>query len=190
MKIGDRFLLYTFLLLLPVMFILPFFSVDTYSILKNTTSQLGAQNTVNAWMMNTVFILVGISCLLEAWMNVKGFPLQKLLLIIFGLGLFLIGIFRHAPITEGLPYNAWEDRLHSVFATVVGISFTFYAVSSAFIEKAIKHRVMDLIVGFTATILSMLMFSIPDYSGVWQRAIFIVSFSWLIVMLERIKKRT
>ena len=28
---------------------------------------------------------------------------------------------------------------------------------------------------------------LPDYSGIWQRAIFIISFAWLIVMLERIR---
>lgn len=34
----QRYLLYTFLLLLLIMFLLPFYSADTYSIVKNTTS--------------------------------------------------------------------------------------------------------------------------------------------------------
>lgn len=154
---NFRYLLYSYLLLLLVMFVLPFFSVDTYSIIKNTTSHLG-----------------------EFWVH-------KILLSIFGLGLVFTGVFNHAPIIEGIIYNSMEDNLHSVFASIVGFSFTLYAISSAFIEKEVKHKVMDIIAGLTATFLSMLMGYIPDYSGIWQRAIFIISFTWLIFMLERIR---
>lgn len=60
-KLSDfRYLLYAFLLLLTIMFALPFYSVDTYSIIKNTTSHLGAQSSPNAWIMNISFILVGL----------------------------------------------------------------------------------------------------------------------------------
>ena len=187
-KLSDfRYLLYSFLLLLTVMLALPFYSVDTYSIIRNTTSHLGAQNAVNAWIMNAAFVLVGISCVLEAWLHLQKFWFHKILLSIFGLALVFTGIFRHAPIIEGVIFNPAEDKLHSIFATIVGFSFTIYAVSCAFIEKAIKHRVIDIIVGLAATILSMLMFFLPDYSGIWQRAMFIISFTWLIFMLERIR---
>ncbi|MDD4000261.1 MAG: DUF998 domain-containing protein [Bacilli bacterium] len=187
-KISDfRYLLYAFIVLILVIFILPSFSVETYSIIKNTTSHLGAQNAVNAWIMNVTFILVGISCVLEAWLHLQKYWFHKILLSVFGLALVFTGVFRHAPIIEGVIFNPLEDKLHSVFATIVGISFTIYAVSSAFIEKAIKHRIIDIIVGFTATSLSMLMICLPDLFGIWQRSIFIVSFVWLIFMLERIR---
>lgn len=187
-KVSDfRYLLYALLLLLPIMFVLSFYSADTYSIIKNTTSHLGAQSTPNAWIMNVAFILVGISCILEAWLHLGRFWFHKILLSIFGLSLVFTGIFHHAPIIEGVIFNSLEDKLHSIFATIVGFSFTIYAISSAFIEEAVKHRVIDITVGFTATILSVLMIYLPDYSGIWQRAIFIISFIWLIFMLERIR---
>jgi len=44
---------------------------------------------------------------------------HKILLSIFGLSLMLTGIFRHAPIIEGVIFNSIEDKLHSIFATVV-----------------------------------------------------------------------
>ncbi len=169
------------------MFILSFYSVDTYSIIKNTTSHLGAQRAPNAWIMNAAFILTGISCVTEAWLHLGRFWLHKILLSIFGLGLVLTGIFHHAPIIEGIVFNSLEDKLHSVFATVVGFSFTFYAISSAFIEKAARHRFIDISVGFITTFLSLLMMYAADYAGIWQRAIFIVSFTWLILMLERMR---
>lgn len=188
-KLSDfRYLLCTFLLLLPVMFVLPFYSADTYSIIKNTTSHLGAQSANNAWIINVTFVLVGISCVLEAWLHLGKFWFHRILLSIFGLSLVFTGIFHHAPIIEGVViFNSLEDRLHSIFATIVGFSFTIFAISSAFIEKAVKHRIIDISVGFTATILSVLMLYLPDYSGIWQRAIFIISFTWLIFMLERIR---
>jgi hypothetical protein len=138
--------------------------------------------------MNGAFILVGISCILEAWLHLRKFWFHKILLSIFGLSLMFTGIFHHAPIIKGVIFNPLEDKLHSIFATVVGFSFTVFAISSAFIEKAAKHRIIDIAVGFTATILSILMFYLPDYSGIWQRAIFIISFTWLIFMLERITR--
>lgn len=183
--LNFRFVLFTSGLLLLVMFTLPSYSVDTYSIIKNTTSHLGAQNSTNAWVMNLTFMLVGVSCLLEAWLHMKEFWFQKILLSVFGLGLVLTGLFRHAPIIKGVSFNPVEDNLHSIFASIVGFSFTVYAISSAFIEKESKHKVMDIMVGVTVTVLSLLMGYLPDYSGVWQRAIFVISFTWLVFMLER-----
>ena len=187
-KLVDfRYLFYAFLLLLPVMFILPFYSVGTYSFIKNTMSHLGAQSTTNAWIINVVFVLVGITCVLEAWLHLGNYWFHKILLSIFGLSLVFIGIFHHAPIIEGVIFNSLEDRLHSIFATIVGFLFTVYAISSAFIEIQVKHKVIDIVVGSIATILALLMGSMPDYSGIWQRTILIISFTWLIFMLERIK---
>lgn len=187
-KLADfRYLIHALLLLLPIMFVLPFYSADTYSIIKNTTSHLGAQSTPNAWIMNAAFVLVGISCVLEAWLHLGRFWFHKILLSIFGLSLALTGIFHHAPIIEGVIFNSFEDKLHSIFATIVGFSFAIYAMSSAFIEKAVRYRIIDIAVGFTATILSVLMSYLPNYSGIWQRAIFIISFLWLIFTLERIR---
>jgi hypothetical membrane protein len=161
-------------------------SVDTYSIVKNTTSHLGAQNAPNAWIMNVTFVLVGISCVLESWLHLGEFCFHRILLSVFGLGLVFTGVFHHAPIIEGIVYNSMEDNLHSIFASIVGFSFTVYAISSAFIDKDVKHKVIDIIVGITATSLSVLMGYMPDYSGIWQRMIFIISFTWLILMLKRI----
>lgn len=183
-----RFLLWAFLLQLPIMFILSFYSVDTYSIIKNTTSHLGAQEAVNAWIMNASFIIVGVSCLIEAWLYLREFWFHKIVLSVFALGLIFTAIFRHVPIIKGVSFDPLEDALHSVFATIVGFSFTVFAVSAAFIEKETRHRAMDVTVGLVATALSALMFYLPDYSGIWQRAIFIISFTWLIFTLERIKK--
>ncbi|MDP3965028.1 MAG: DUF998 domain-containing protein [bacterium] len=186
---NKRYLLPVYILLLFIMFILPYYSAEEYSILKNTTSQLGAQHAPNAWIMNITFCLLGIACMLEAWIYLKTFWVHKILLTIFGTGLILTAVFRHEPIIEGIPYNDFESALHSLFATIVGFSFTLFAISAAFIEKRNSKKLLAVLVGLIATGLSVLMITVTDYTGIWQRLIFIISFAWLMLFFEGLKNR-
>lgn len=179
-----RYLIPVFFILLFVMFILPFYSEEGYLLFRNTTSQLGAQSTPNAWIMNVTFFLLGIAAIIEGWMHLKNYYFQKILITIFGLGLIFTGYFHHAPIIAEIPYSVFEDKMHSIFASVVGFSFTMFAISIAFIEKERKKRILAFLAGFIATGLSLLMFNVPDYAGLWQRLIFILSFTWLIYFFE------
>lgn len=179
-----RYLLPVYILLILVMFILPYYSLEGYSVLRNTTSQLGAQNTPNSWIMNITFCLLGIASVIEGWIYLKHYWVQKILLTIFGIGLIFTAIFQHAPIAEHIPYSVLEDDLHSIFASIVGFSFTFFAFSIAFIESRNIKRVQAVLIGLIATGLSILMFSVANYTGIWQRLIFLVSFAWLIYLFE------
>lgn len=180
-----NYLIPVFALLLFVMFILPFYSADGYLLFKNTTSHLGAQNTPNAWIMNTTFCLLGIATMIEGWIHLKKYYFQKIIIFIFGIGLIFTGFFHHAPIIEDIPYSIFEDQMHSIFATIVGFSFTLFAISVAFIEKETLNRIIAFLIGIVATGLSILMFYVPDYAGLWQRLIFNFSFAWLIYFFER-----
>ena len=59
-----------------------------------------------------------------------------------------------------------------------------FAFSAAYIEKTTRRRVLALGVGLVAIVLSMLMFSVVDLAGLWQRIMFIISFIWLIFFFE------
>lgn len=78
-----------YVLLLLVMFVLPYFSAPEYSIIRNTLSQLGAQNTQNAWIMNFTFVTLGIGSIIAGWRYFEGFAFQRLFLVLFGLSLTL-----------------------------------------------------------------------------------------------------
>ncbi len=181
---SKRFLLPVYPLMVLVMFILPFYTAEGYSLLKHTTSQLGAQSTPHAWVMNGVFFLLGGACILEGWVHLKNFRFQQILLTTFGASLFLAGVFRHAPLNPGVSFNVLEDQLHSVMANIVGFSFTLLAVSAAFIEKTTGRRILALLVGASSVIFSLLMFFMTGLTGLWQRSMFILSFAWLIFFLE------
>jgi len=172
-----------YILMLLVMFILPFFSVDEYSILKNTTSHLGAQGAPYAWVMNVVFAMLGTATIVDGWGRLSNFWLHKAALVVFGTSLFLTAFFQHAPIVPDIGFNMLEDDLHSIFATITGFSFTFFAIASAFIESTRRRKIIAAGVGITATLLSMLIFNVAELAGVWQRMMFIIVFAWLVYFL-------
>ena len=176
---SIRFLRTAYLLMIPVIFILPFYSLESYSILKNTTSHLAAQNTPNAWIMNVLFWFLGISTIIEGWHYLNKYWVHKGILTVFGLSLIFTAIFQHAPIEPNIPFNIREDELHSLFATICGWSFVSFAVSTAFTESTKLRKVIAIAAGAIALIFSILMFSVTDYMGVFQRMIFIFSFAWL-----------
>lgn len=179
-----QFIAPAYLLLLLVMFILPYFSTAGYSIIANTTSELGAQNTPNAWIMNITFGLLGLACIIEGSIYLKSSRMHQFLLFLFGVSLILTALYHHAPIHQIMSYDIYEDKVHSVFASMVGFSFSLFSFSAIFIEETNSRRLIALSIGFLTTFLSILMGTLPAYAGIWQRLIFIVSFSWIIFFLK------
>ncbi len=169
----------SYLLLLAVMFILPFYTAAGYSIMNNTTSQLGAQLTPNAWVMNLTFVLIGLTSICAGWPHYEGYWIQKSMLLIFGISLVLVAFFSHAPIDTSLNYNVQEDKLHSLFASATGFSFTILAISTGFIKVHKTEMLLPIMIGIVATLLSLLMFKLENFAGIWQRLIFILSFGWM-----------
>ena len=172
-----------YVLMLLVVFILPFFSADEYSIVKNTTSHLGAQGAPYAWVMNVVFVLLGIATIVDGWTRLSKYWLHKVVLTIFGISLVLTAFFQHAPIVSGVAFSQLEDDLHSKLATITGFSFVFFAIAAAFIESSKLRRFIAVGVGIIASLLSILIFNLADLAGIWQRMMFIIVFAWLMYFL-------
>lgn len=160
-----------YLIMIVVIFVLPSYTTQEYSILENTTSQLGAQSTPNAWIMNAVFISLGFFTMIAALLYLQSLWFHKVILIIFGLSLIMTALYRHAPISLELSFNPREDDLHSVFASVCGYSFVIFAIAISFVEKTSHRPILTLAVGIGAAMLSLAMFLVPGYMGVWQRII-------------------
>ncbi len=185
-KIKHNPVLSSLIILCFVMFILPFYSVETYSIVQNTTSHLGAQFAPNAWIMNVTFLILGLACIKESLFYLKTFYFHQICLHLFGVGLIITGIFQHAPIIEGISYNVFEDNMHSIFASLVGFSFVLLAFSASFIESKFKYRYLDIAVALLATLFSIIMASFPEIAGIVQRTMFIMAFTWIHSFTHRI----
>ncbi|MFI0431214.1 DUF998 domain-containing protein [Mariniflexile sp. HMF6888] len=174
--------------MLIVIFILPIFSLESYSLLKHTTSQLGGQNMPYAWIMNMVFIFLGLGSILASWNYLSGYFLHRILILIFGTVLVLTAFYSHAPIENSIPYNIEEDKVHSYLAKITGFSFTFFAIAMAFIIRDRTNIIIAIVVAIIDTLFSIIMFDILEFTGIFQRAIFILSFGWLIyVLVKRIE---
>lgn len=179
MRLERKIFVFAYLLMLVVIFGLPFFSAEGYSILKNTTSELGAQKTPNAWVMNTIFILMGVTSVFAGWKYYHGFWFHRIALLVFGASLVFTAFFHHAPITD-VSFSVPEDEWHSVFASTTGASFTLLAIATGFIRKKTLVRWLPILIGIAATGLSLLMFTLEDYTGLLQRLMFLLSFGWMI----------
>lgn len=180
--------IYVYLLMIIVIFVLPAFSAEGYSIIKNTTSQLGAQMTPNAWIMNIVFSLLGI---VYAYEFIRTEDLHwsiRLFILIFGASLIGAAIFNHAHIDADLDYNVWEDNLHSFFASLTGFSFVGVSFLIAIFERQTRLKIYGIGAAVFSIILSLMIFTTSEYMGVWQRTMFIISFFWLSYYLEVSRK--
>lgn len=167
---------YTYITL--VIFILPAYSYDGYSLITNTTSQLGAQASPFAWVMNSAFIVMGVSIIL---LFTKDLSHQRyeLLLRLFALCFILVAIFQHEPGIEGVAYNHTEAMLHSVFATIMGVAISIFAVSKAIQAKITRDRTLAILAFASASGLSFLMYASPEYAGLLQRTMFISMLGWI-----------
>ena len=167
-------------LLLLVMFILPFYSATEYSIISNTLSQLGAQNTPNAWIMNFTFVSLVTASIIAGWKYYEGFAFQRLFLVLFGISLTLAAFLNHAPVNTLIQYNILEDGWHSYFIFNTGLAFVILTVSSIFLLETRAARLLTTVAGLSVIILSILMSEVAQAAGVWQRLFFIISFGWMI----------
>jgi len=167
-------------LLLLVMFILPVYSTSEYSIIRNTLSQLGAQNTPNAWIMNFTFMSLGIGSIITGWRYFEGFAFQRLFLILFGISLTLTAFFNHAPVNNLIQYKIQEDGWHSYFIFTAVLTFVILTFSTAFILEKQSDRLLTAAAGVSVIFLSILISEVPNAAGVWQRLLFIISFGWMI----------
>jgi hypothetical membrane protein len=163
-----------------VIFILPFFSVPQYSLVKNTLSELGAQFTPNAWIMNLTFIYLAFDAVIAGWKDFKGFVTHRILLLMSGLSLVLLSIFNHAPLTSGISYDLAEDGWHSYFGCTAVLSFILLSLATSFILKRQGDKLLAIATGISVLFLTVLMSEINEFAGIWQRLIFIISFGWMI----------
>ncbi|MBI1307162.1 MAG: DUF998 domain-containing protein [Bacteroidetes bacterium] len=192
----SKYTLFWFLFLIScialwiVMYILPRHTSPGYCIVCNTTSELGAQHTKNAWIMNLVFAALGISAVLSgSYLLKQKDKLSFGLLAGFGLSLIGVAIFHHKPVDPDVEYLKWMDDLHSIFATTTGIFFTSFALISVLKTKQILFKILACLAFLISIIASVLManagkhfiIDVPNYSGIYQRVMFFCTFGWMLI---------
>jgi len=165
----------------------PLYTVDGYSMVAHTSSQLGAQNTEGSWLMNLGFIALGFGVGIDArriWWIV---PFVSAIFLMFAVAMIMTGVFSLQPIDPALPYNDMWHVLHSVFAVAAGICFCVGAIGYGLFRRVGAAKWISIVAGLLATGLSLAIFMLPEVQGLLQRLMFAVTFTWLAVYLPHIK---
>jgi len=170
----------SYFLLLLAMFILPILTATDNSITGNTLSDLGAQSSPYSWIMNSIFVALALSAVISGWGCYEGFAFLRIILVLFGVSLLLSAIFNQAPLNPEIRYNIREDGLHLYFACTTWITFIILTFSTALILEKQTDRLLAVITGISAVLLSLLASEADRTAGVWQRLLFIISFGWMI----------
>ncbi len=176
----------SYFLLLLAMFILPLFTAPEISITGNTLSELGAQSSPYSWIMNSIFAALALSAVISGWGCYEGFVFLRIILVLFGISLVLSAIFNQAPVNPEIRYNIREDGWHLYFACTTWITFIILTFSTALILEKQADRLLAVITGISAVLLSLLASEADRTAGVWQRLLFIISFGWMIYTYKTI----
>jgi hypothetical protein len=140
--------------------------------------------------MNSAFALMGIAVVISFWGSLRLKCYEDILPIVFGLSFVLVAIFRHEPGITGLAYDHTAALLHSIFATVMGIVISIYAIIKAIKADSTTDRILAVLALISASGLSFLMYAMPNYIGLLQRVMFLSVLAWigyLVVSMQSAK---
>ncbi|WP_346883547.1 DUF998 domain-containing protein [uncultured Algibacter sp.] len=189
MKLYGSIYVIIYILLIAVIFVLPFFSFDVYSITKNSISELGAQKAPGNLVLNSTILFMSLVIILLGFKVLKAYALQLITLCTFSFSFFLTGVFKMAgPYNKSFNYNYTQDALHSLFSTITGFSFCLFCAFLLIILTKKKHKTQTIAMLILAIGFSYFMFKIPDLKGIFQRLLFMSAFAWLFFALVNYEK--
>jgi hypothetical protein len=153
----------------------------SYSWTANTVSESAAQGVSGAWLARLAFILFGLSVILlavlrsERWGRWGGVGHAT-----FGVAMIAVAAFS-ARAWTGAPFDATEDALHSVAATVMGFGYALGVVAVAVRARRRGRRRPwwpDAVAVATSVAIPLAMTAWSDVDGALQRVMFAVAYAW------------
>lgn len=159
---------------------------DGYSIISNSVSESAAQQTPGSWAGRFTLLLSGLAVLLTALLRFRSWGwVATTALTAFGVMWMLTAVFSTRSWVAGTPFDVTEDALHSAFASgmaiiVVGaVAIMFRRASSA----ADRWWALGLLVVASALPLAGVLW--PEWAGVFQRAMFLLTYAWLVRQIQQ-----
>src|SRR3989338_10084857 len=111
---------------------------EFYDINRHAISALAAQGYDNAWIMRLGLIgygaLLALGILLHR-RTARSHLLPDSLLLLYAVGVVLVGFFPTYPMAQGVPFSQRVSWLHSFFASAAILFISLAILSSAVIEK-------------------------------------------------------
>lgn len=162
----------------------PFYTVENYSVIANTVSELGAQMTRNNFVAIIGFVAFGLGIVIE-WLRRRTWVTAPFLL--FGVFIAAAGLLPHRPIDPEIAYNDTVHRLHSVMASASGIAVTLGFLWQGVRESVTKIRIGHFYMAGICLTLPMAMFAMPEFQGMIQRLMYFQVFVWLWFLYPQAK---
>ena len=171
-----------------IILIAHFFTPPGYVWTQNTISELASQGHTYKWIMQAglsgfgalLVLAVGLSIFKTKKMNYSLLPIA-----LYGFIVLLSGIYCAAPIDPSIPYSVTEAKLHSVFATISGLSLSLGIFWRIFVASNDRERLAHSIF-LVAVIGISALFGLAENDtikigiGIVQRLLYISGFAWLI----------
>lgn len=154
---------------------------DSYSWIENTTSESGGQGVAGAWVARTGFLLFGLSVF---WIAKLRWPRWRqpatAIHLLFAVCMFAVAAYSSRPWLLDAGFDATEDLLHSVAATVMGFAFAFGVAAVAFQlrRSGVAWRLLDGVAVVASVVLPLGMSMFGEADGVLQRVMFGIAYLW------------
>jgi hypothetical protein len=153
----------------------------SYSWVLYTTSESAAQGVQGAWVARLGFLLFGLAVLwLASFVGQRWGRWGALLLSTFGVLMLATAAFSHRPWVAGAPYDHFEDLLHSITASAMGFAFAAGVVAVGVSRRGPSRldRGADTLAVVASVGIPLAMSQGGAYTGLLQRAMFLVSYVW------------
>lgn len=160
---------------------------ESYSWVRQTTSESAAQGVPGAWLARLGFLLLGLAV---TWMAATfelgwSFP-ARVMHGAFGLLMVATAAFSTRSWLPNTPYDPVEDALHSFTATAMGFAFAI-GVFLVLLQRRRDPlgRGLDLVSVCAAVAIPIGMSTLPNWDGLLQRAMFAIAYVWYAAELLR-----
>jgi hypothetical protein len=153
----------------------------SYSWQANSISESAAQGLQHAWIARLGFLCFGFAVLaLTLAMRLVWARAAYWMHLTFAACMFGTAAFSHQPWLQGVPFDPFEDFLHSLTATGMGFAFSFGVLARLIQRNATEtpQRAFDGLALTAATAMPLLAALYQSSGGLIQRAMFVVAYVW------------
>jgi len=152
-----------------------------YSWVSNVISESAAQGVRGAWLARVGLLTFGFAVLWQASL-LRGVWSSGTYRFHLAFAVFMLcaAAFSHRPWIASLPFDAFEDLLHSVAATAMGFAFAFGVAFRQWqrIREKNVTRVLDLLAIAASVLLPLAGSYWSEVSGLLQRTMFLIAYVW------------
>jgi hypothetical protein len=181
--IKNRGLAALYILMITAILILPVFCQTDYTITISEISKPGSHQHHYLLILNSILAGFALVSLIAGWDYYRDFGFQRIILVLSGISMTLAEVFNPA-LKPSLQNDTTLAAWHSYFLSTSFLSFIILSVSTAFILERKRERVLTLA---AAAIILILVFSSQDSeetAGLWQKAILITEYGWLVYIFN------